>query len=340
MRYLFLFLIIGSWHCRPLAVSPDGTPVLFVGSIERLDPALDRLIDPNERMVQLADGFTWSEGPVWVPAARMLLFSDVPENVIYRWTPRDGLQRWLSPSGYTGDGEYSREPGSNGLLLDQNGDLLLCQHGDRRVARVNLHTRTASPAFSTIASHYEDRRFNSPNDLIQASDGTIYFTDPPYGLPGQADSELREIPFFGVYRIDPTGEVTAEITNLSRPNGVALSPDERTLYVTVSDPKAAKVYAYDRSADGSITGERVFFDATPYVKDAPGLPDGLVIDEGGNMYVTGPGGVWIFNPAGKLLGKLLTGRATANVTIGNKGKVLYITADDVLLSLRLKGKSI
>ena len=336
MRYTFpVLLAFLFFACQRMPLPTDGSPVTYVGSIERTSPQLDELIAPGTRMQQLADGFTWSEGPVWVPAARMLLFSDVPENKIYKWTDKGGLVEWLEPSGYTGTGEYSKEPGSNGLLVDQNGDLLLAQHGDRRIARLGLKEKILTRSFTTIADTWEGRKFNSPNDLIQARDGSIYFTDPPYGLPGQADSELREIPFQGVYLIDKNGKISSVIDNLSRPNGVALSPDERTLYVAVSDPKEAVIYAYDRAADGTVSTRRVFFDGTDLVKEEKGLPDGMVVDKRGNVYATGPGGVYVFSPEGKQLGLLRTERATANVTIGNNGKRLYITADDVLLALPL-----
>ena len=322
--------------CRQLPLpAADGTPTTYVGSIERNSPALDQLIAPGTKIQQLADGFNWSEGPVWVPSGQMLLFSDVPENKIYKWSAKDGLSVWLEPSGYTGEGSYSKEPGSNGLLLDQNQDLLLAQHGDRRIARLNLRGKIRSSTFGTLAETWEGRRFNSPNDLIQTSDGSIYFTDPPYGLPGQADSDLREIPFQGVYLIDKTGEVRSVIDNLTRPNGIALSPDERTLYVAVSDPEEAIIYAYDRATDGALTNRRVFFDGTALVGQEKGLPDGMVVDKRGHVYATGPGGVYVFDPSGRQLGLIRTERATANVTIGNKGKRLYITADDVLLTVPL-----
>lgn len=336
MRYLVLFSLCALFACTKAYLPADGSPVTYVGSIERRAAAIDALIAPGTRMTQLAEGFNWSEGPVWVPASRMLLFSDVPENKIYKWTAKGGLSTWLEPSGYTGEGSYSKEPGSNGLLLDQNQDLLLAQHGDRRIARLSLKDRLPSADFQTLADTWEGRQFNSPNDLIQARDGSIYFTDPPYGLPGQADSELREIPFQGVYLIERSGEIRSVIDNLSRPNGIALSPDERTLYVANSDPQAAVIYAYDRAADGSVSNRRVFFDGTALVATEKGLPDGMVVDKRGHVYATGPGGVYVIAPSGKILGLLRTERATANVTLGNNGRRLYITADDVLLMLPLQ----
>ena len=336
MRIIWIWITLGFTACGSPYVPGESGRVEFVGSIEELDRRLYTLIEPEARMIKLAEGFTWAEGPVWVPATRMLLFSDVPENTIYKWSEKNGLNKWLTPSGYTGEGEYSKEPGSNGLILDQNGDLLLAQHGDRRIARMSLKDRLPSGQFQTLADTYEDRRFNSPNDLVLARDGSIYFTDPPYGLPGKADSPLRELPFQGVYHIDGAGVVHDVIDNLSRPNGIGLSPDGNTLYVANSDPAAPHLYAYDRAPDGSVSNRRIFFDADEYTDKGPGVPDGLAVDKDGNVFATGPGGVYVLDPTGRPLGLLNTGRATANVTIGNNGKMLYITADDVLLRVPLR----
>src|SRR5690606_9326450 len=226
----------------------------------------------------------------WVPAGGYLLFSDVPENIVYRWKDGEGVSVFLTPSGFTGDFYDGRERGSNGLTLDADGRLVLAQHGDRRIARLNPDNHT----FTTVADRHEGRRFNSPNDLVYDRAGNLYFTDPPYGL---ARSAVREIDIQGVYRVTPDGTVTLLIDELERPNGVALSPDNRTLYVANSHPPRQIIMAYSLSGDGRISDGRVFFDATPLAGEGrSGLPDGLKVDQQGNLWATGPGGVLILSP--------------------------------------------
>lgn len=308
-----------------------------LGRVERLDPALDALVDPSARFEVLGGGLDWSEGPVWIRDGGFLLFSDVPQNRIYKWRKGDGLTVWLEPSGYTGEVPRAGEPGSNGLVLDGDGRLVLCQHGDRRVARLDATWDDPRPSFVTLASTYDGKRFNSPNDLVFDQDGNLYFTDPPYGLEGGPEDPKREIAFQGVYRVSPEGNVTLVTGELTRPNGVGLSPDERTLYVSNSDPERAVWMAYDLKDDGTVGEGRVFFDATPLVgEERPGLPDGFAVDHAGNLFATGPGGIFVFSPDGKHLGTLHTGQATANCTFGGDGKTLYATADAYLLRIPLK----
>jgi gluconolactonase len=237
---------------------------------------------------------------------------------------------FLKPSGMTGTPTNAREQGSNGLARDPQGRLVLCQHGDRRVARM-----TAPGKFETIANKFEGKRFNSPNDLAIRKNGDIYFTDPPYGLNKLNDSTLKEIPFNGVYRVTPDGKVTLVVKDLTFPNGIAFSPDEKILYVAVSDPKATRVVAYDVKDDGTVANERTFFDAQPLKQ--PGLKggcDGMKVDKDGNIWTTGPGGVLVISREGKLLGRLNTGEATANCNWGGDGSVLYITADMFLVRVK------
>lgn len=303
-------------------------PRAFNGRVERLDPAFDRLIAADARLEKLAEGFTWSEGPVWLQGE--LVFSDVPENVAYRWKP--GLARaevFLKPSGLLTPRPGFREPGSNGLALDREGRLLLCQHGERRIARYE------NGRFETLADRYEGKRFNSPNDLAVTRRGEIYFTDPSYGLEGIDRSPLKELPFNGVYRLGTDGRVTLLTKELTFPNGIAFSPDEKVLYVGVSDGQATRVVAYDVAADGAIGNGRTFFDAQPLrTGGAKGLVDGLKVDREGNVWSSGPGGILVLSPAGRLLGRLLTGEATANCNWGDDGGTLYITADMFLLRIR------
>ncbi len=300
----------------------------FQGRIERLDPAFDRLVAPEAGLEKLADGFTWSEGPVWFKGE--LLFSDVPENVIYRWQPgQTRAEVWLKPSGLLTPQPGFREPGSNGLALDRQGRLLVCQHGERRIARYE------GGKFVALAERYEGKRFNSPNDLAVTRRGDIYFTDPSYGLEGVNNSPLKELPFNGVYRLGTDGRVTLLARDLTFPNGIAFSPDERILYVGISDGRATRIVAFDVAPDGMVRNERTFFDAQPLrTGGAKGSVDGLKVDREGNVWSSGPGGILVISPAGKLLGRLLTGEATANCNWGDDGGTLYITADMFLVRIR------
>lgn len=320
------------------AKTPTAAPAAYptAGSIERLDPAFDALVAPDAKIEILADSFVWSEGPVWVKSLDALLFTDVPANIVYKWREKDGKSIYLQPSGYSGTGTYSNEPGANGLTLDAEGRLYLCQHGDRRVARMDAMIERPASNFATVADAFKGKRFNSPNDLVFDRAGRLYFTDPPYGLPQQEKDPSREIPFQGVYRRDPDGSVTLLTDQLTRPNGIALSPDQQKLYVANSDPEKAIWMVYDLQPDGALANGKVLYDATARVKDNPGLPDGLKVDAKGNLFATGPGGVLVFSPAGQLLGIIHTGQATANCAFGPDG-TLYMTADMFLMRLKLKG---
>ncbi len=216
-----------------------------IGTIERRDRAIDSLIPSDAVIEVLAEGFDWAEGPVWIEDGAYVLFSDVPQNRIHRWKEGVGHHVWLEPSGYTGYAARGGEPGSNGLLLDSEGRLVLCQHGDRRVARMDASLTAPEPVFTTLADRYEGMRFSSPNDAVFDSRGALFFTDPPYGLPEGPSDPTRETQFNGVYRLAADGEVTLLTDELSRPNGIALSPDEKTLYVAQSDPKAALWRAFN-----------------------------------------------------------------------------------------------
>lgn len=303
------------------------------GQVLRLSPALDAVIDPEAAVEWLAEGFQWAEGPLWVAEQQMLLFSDVPTNRVYRWRPGLGVDVYLKPSGYTG--LQGRREGANGLALDGEGRLLLCQHGDRRLARMLAPLDAPEADFLTLADRYQGRRLNSPNDLAVHSSGAVYFTDPPYGLAGDPPA-IRELPFNGVYRWRDGAGVELLEDGLSRPNGIAFSPDEARLYVANSDPERAIWMVYPVQADGRLGPGRVFFDATAAVAEAPGLPDGLKVDRRGVIFATGPGGVWIFTPTGEHLGTVQIDRPVANVALDEAGGWLYMTADDRLLRIRLR----
>jgi gluconolactonase len=329
-------------RCVCLALALIGTsaiaadPPKTLGTIERVDPKFDDLIPKNAAIEILAGGFDWAEGPVWVKGADggHLIFSDIPKNMTWKWSAKDGLTEHLKPSGYTGTDKFTgKEPGSNGLALDKDGKLILCQHGDRRVSRL------VDGKFVTLVDKFEGKRLNSPNDLAIKSNGDLYFTDPPYGLPGIEKDPKKELDFQGVYRLSPKGELTLLTKEMTRPNGIAFSPDEKTLYVANSDPDKAVWMAFPVKADGTLDKGKVFADFTQAVKDKkPGLPDGLKVDAAGNMFATGPGGVIVFDKAGKHLGTLATGVPTANCGWGDDGSTLYITADKQLVRVKTKTK--
>jgi len=299
------------------------------GKIDRFDPAFDKLVPPDAKLEKLAEGLVWSEGPVWIRDGGYLVFSDVPKNTAFKWKEGEGISVFLKPSGYSGSTARGDEPGSNGLTVDSQGRLVLCQHGDRRVARLEKD-RTQT----TLADKYLGKRLNSPNDLVYKSNGDLYFTDPPYGLKGENQDPKKELPYNGVYRLSKNGELTLLTSELTYPNGIALSPDEQTLYVAVSDPKQAIWMAYDVQPDGTIANGRVFFDATSRVKEGNGVPDGMKVDKAGNIFATGPGGVFVFTPAGKLLGIIDTGQPTANCAWGDDGSTLYIMANHYLSRIK------
>ncbi len=334
---LRLFRVLGvlaAMASPTLAQDSSKSSGQTLGTIERFDPRFDKLVPPGSKMEILAEGFDWSEGPVWDKQGKFLLFSDVPQNTVYLW--KDGLAKpevFLKPSGYTGTIPRGGEPGSNGLVRDSGGRLVLCQHGDRRIARLEVGGK-----FKTLVDNYQGKKLNSPNDAVYASDGSLYFTDPPYGLLGQNKDPNKELPFNGVYRLSPKGELTLLTKEMTYPNGIAVSPDEKTLYVANSDPEKAIWMAFPLKEDGTIGPGRVFFDATRGVKTLKGLPDGMKVDKDGNVFATGPGGVLVFAPDGTHLGTLNTGEATANVGWGDDGSTLYITADMNLARLKTTTK--
>jgi gluconolactonase len=304
-----------------------AAPVSDDVQVVRNDAALDAIVPPDIRAERLAEGFLFTEGPVWVPDG-YLLFSDPNANTIYRWSDRDGLSVFRVKSGYTGPnmGEYG-QPGSNGLALDGEGRLTINEHGNRRVTRLE---RTG--ALTVLADRFEDKRLNSPNDLVYKSDGSLYFTDPPFGLPKFGADSRKELPVNGVFRL-AEGQLRLLSSDLNGPNGLAFSPDEQYLYVGNWDEKRKIVMRYDVEADGSLSKGRVFVDLT----SAPGEDaiDGVKVDRQGNVYVSGPGGLWIFSPAGKHLGTIVTPQHPHNFAWGDDGRSLYVTARTTLYRIRL-----
>jgi len=331
MKFIVLLLLtFVAFSCK----QNDAPPI---GSIERIDPALDELIPTDATVEIIADGFEWSEGPLWLPSENMLIFSDVPKNTIYKWTESKGKEVYLTPSGYTGNSSpYSKEEGSNGLTLSPDGKLVLCQHGDRRVAVMNAALNEPAPTYSPLADNFQGKKLNSPNDAVFNSKGVLFFTDPPYGLPKLAEDSTKEIPFQGVFKSEK-GVVTLLTDSVTRPNGIAFFPGEKKIIVANSDPDKAVWYTFDLSESDSITHASIFYNATENAKTEKGSPDGLKVDGAGNVFATGPGGVWIFDRQATLLGKIKITEATANVAFSGDGKTLYITADMYLLRVKLKG---
>jgi gluconolactonase len=336
-----LFFFIG---CQPAAepVAPAAAPESThetVGSIERADPRLDALVPPDATLEVLADGFAWSEGPVWVPSMDAVLFSDIPNNTIYSWSEAEGLRVYLRPAGYQFNNPPGEELGTNGLFLDAAGNLLTANHGLRSITRLD----TANFTHTVLIDRFEGKRLNSPNDLVLRANGDIFFTDPSYGLEGREESPLRELDFNGVYRLTPAGVLSIITKEFMNPNGIGLSPDQTILYVAQSNGQEPVIRAYDIQPDGSATNGRVFFDAAPLNTQTGrrGGFDGFVVDAAGNIFTSGPGGVLVLTPQGEYLGTLRTGQATSNATLGGPdGSDLFITADRYLLRVKTTTRAI
>ena len=310
-----------------------------LGTIERLDPAFDKLVPKDAKLEILAGGSIWVEGPCWIKDGGFIVFSDIPNNVVKKFA-NGKVTPYVKHSGYTGakprGGKAGDEPGSNGLMLDAKGRLTLCEHGDRRVTRIEKDgTKTV------LADKYKGKRLNSPNDLVYHSNGDLYFTDPPYGLPGNWDDPARELDFCGVYRRSKNGTLTLLVKDLTRPNGIAFSPDEKTLYVANSDPKIAVWMSYPVKSDGTLGTGKVFFDATKWVGEKmPGLPDGMKVDQAGNLFAAGPGGILGLHAEGKHLGTIATGVPTANCAFGEDGMTLFVAANHDICKIRLSTKGL
>jgi gluconolactonase len=301
-------------------------------TLESLDQRFDALIAPGTKIEKIADDLMWSEGPLWDASRKTLLFSDIPRNVVMQWNADNGVSPFLQNSGYTGAAPFTgKEPGSNGLTFDLQGRLVLCQHGDRRVSR-----READGTMVPLATNFDGRKLNSPNDLVFDPQGNLYFTDPPYGLPGTFTDPTKELPFQGVYRVGKDGKVTLLTKELEAPNGLAFSPDYKTLYVANSQKEKPIWKAFPVNADGSLGASRVFADSLNLYKEGDGVPDGMKVDVNGNVFATGPGGVQVYTPDGTLLGRILTGVPTANVAWGEDGSTLFVTANHRVLRLRTK----
>ncbi|MEA1785350.1 SMP-30/gluconolactonase/LRE family protein [Arenibacter sp. GZD96] len=306
----------------------------FHFSIEILDDEALNLLDPEAELKVLAGGFQWTEGPLWISSGNYLLFSEIPGNKVYKWDAVNDTTVYLQPSGYSGAGYYSKEPGANGLLLNPQGELVLMQHGDRRIVKMNAPLDAPSTNFITLVDNYQGKKLNSPNDGVFDREGNLYFTDPPYGLPAGMADPSKELDFQGVYFLRTNGELIL-LDKLSRPNGIVLSTDEKTLYVAVSDESHAVWYTYDIEDPGQVANKHLFYDVTHLIgkEGEQGLPDGMVMHSRNYLFATGPGGVWVFTEKAKAIARIHTGLATSNCTFSADEHTLYITADDFLLSV-------
>ena len=328
-----LLLIAIAWPSQQLR-STAAVSLAPAATIIRLDPRLDQIVPADAVLEKVADGFVWAEGPVWDRAGKYLLFSDVPNNRIIKWRTGEGTSTFLEPSGYSGADPFTgREPGSNGLTFDKEGRLVFCQHGDRAISRLEKDGKR-----TTLVNNFEGKRLNSPNDLIYKSNGDLYFTDPPYGLPKIFDDPKKELPFQGVYRLSRDGKLTLLTKELKAPNGIAFSPDEKKLYVADSAQK--QWFVFEVKKDGTLSAGKVLFDATELGKDKPGAPDGLKVDVFGNLFAAGPNGLFIFASDGTLLGRFELGTATGNCAWGEDGSTLFITSNTMVYRIRLRTRGV
>lgn len=329
-RKLIYFLIV----C--LSCNADHQQENTIGSIELYDKELLGILDTTATPVIIASGHEWTEGPLWLEKQSMLLYSDIPRNKIYQWTDKGGAKVYLDSAGYTGTKPRGGESGSNGLLLNSAGQLVLCQHGNRQMALMDAPLENPAARFTTLAGNYRGMRLNSPNDAAFRSNGDLFFTDPPYGLEGYVDDPEKDMPFQGVYRLSGT-DLKLLTDTITRPNGIALINQEKTLLVANSDGPKAFWYLFDLDAKDSLTNPRLLMDARPFQGEGvKGGPDGLKVDAQGNIFATGPGGVFIFNAAGKLLGRIRIPEACSNVALTADGKTLFVTADMYVLKIDLR----
>ena len=303
----------------------------FIGSVERLSPEIDNLIEKSAKIEILADGFEWSEGPVWSSQLNSVLFSDVPENVIYSWNEDKGLGTFTRPIGYSGKVPNLKKAGTNGLTIDADGNLIICMHGDRKITRLeklNINRKV------TLVNSFDGNLLNSPNDLVYDSKGNLYFTDPPYGLLEGDNDKLKEIEFNGVYKVSPNGDIQVLIKNLTRPNGISISNDEKILYVANSDKNNPVIMQYDLSEEGA-KNPSIFFDGRELTKKDIGLFDGLKVHPTGNVFATGPGGVLVIKENGDHIGTIRTEVRTANCAFDENFQYLYMTSDMFLTRIKL-----
>ena len=306
-----------------------------IGTIEFVSDELSKIIKKDAKLEVVAEGFQFTEGPLWVDKQKMLLFSDVPANTIYKWTEAKGKEVYLKPAGYTDSAKRGGFMGPNGLSLGKDGKLLICQHGDRRIAKMNAPLAAPQPNFITVVGEYNGKKINSPNDLFVNAAGDIYFTDPSYGFEKGARDPKKEIAYQGVYKVDKSGRTTLLVDSIEQPNGISIFPGGKTMIISNSDNRKKRWYLYDITPNGSLANGRIFYDVSN--EKGMGGCDGLKIDNRGNVFAAGPGGIWIFTKAGKLIGKIkINGVSAANCALTPDGKTIYITATNYLLRVKMR----
>ena len=337
MKKIILFISFLIISCNTNNTNQENYTRLTRGNVQIFDESAKIFVNEDSRIELLADSLFLSEGPLWIERLKSLLFTQVASNKVFKWNENDGLSVYLDPSGYTGivPAEPDGLVGSNGMVLNSNGDLILAQHGDRRVAKL-IDWDNETPEFETLAGGYNDKLFNSPNDLVYAENGDLYFTDPPYGfgLEKLLTSELKEQPVNGVYKLTKSGEVVLLVEDILLPNGIAISNDNKTLYVNSSDVEYPIITKFDITENG-LENREVFFDGSELIKSSEGWFDGLKVHSSGNIFSTGPGGVLILTPEGKHLATIGTTSNALNCAFGNNEEYLYITAFDYLARVKL-----
>lgn len=335
--YLGLLSIVVITGCDPASDKKEEEQVsqALQLHIERDHELMNILFPEGTELQVLGEGFEWTEGPLWLEEQGKLLFSDIPNNEVLQWTEGQGVSSYLKPAGYTGDTPRGGESGSNGLILSPKGELVLCQHGDRRMASMKAALDQPKAEFETIVGSYEGKRFNSPNDAVYDLLGNLYFTDPPYGLEKRMDDPKKELDFQGVYRYNADkDELLLLVDSISRPNGIAFLPGENALIIANSDPEKPVWYIYSVLEQGrSLANGQIFYDASEAFKEDKGLPDGLKVTKNGIVMATGPGGIWVFDAHGEKLGRLKVGDLVSNVALDEKGGFLYATANSRLIRI-------
>jgi gluconolactonase len=335
MRKLLAMAAIAAAFTGSTVAAEQGVTPTKIDSarIDRWDPAMDAIVPSDWKIEKLAEGFGWAEGPIWVSKGQYLLFTDVPGNKMWKWSEKGGLEKFLDPSGAANpDPAIWREAGANGIAIYDSRSIVFADTGSRVIQKLDLKSKKKT----AVATAFDGKKFSSPNDVVKTRAGVLFFTDPPYGFRKFDAAPEKEQPFNGVYRRGKDGVVTVIEKELVRPNGVALSPDESTLYVTQSEPTRAILMAYSLDKSGNVTGKKLFHDFSDLMKpDAPGLPDGLTVAKDGTIFTTGPGGVIVLSKEGKRLGRIWNGKATANCKFGDDGKTLYLTSSNMLARIRL-----
>ena len=331
MKKIIIHLVLLSFFFP--ADAQENKPV--TGTIEFVSKELNKLISKEARVEIIAEGFQFTEGPLWIEKEKMLLLSDVPGNTIYKWTEAKGKEVYVKPGGYTDTVKRGGFMGPNGLALSSDGKLFVCQHGDRRVAILDASFNTPQSKFITAAGQYNGKRLNSPNDLVFSVNGDLYFTDPAYGFERGTRSPEKDLTFQGVYKMNKAGNITLLVDSIESPNGIALFPGEKKLLVANSDNRKKRWYTYEIGQNGTLTNAKIFYDVSN--EKGAGLCDGLKIDKKGNVFATGPGGIWIFTKNGKLIGKInINGVSGSNCALTPDNKILFITANQYLLRVKMR----